>query len=107
MPIKTDGIFVNIPPRHRYIAARAVEHVQDWHATGIHAVSVEVSQGRRGKFPKMRRVWVNSMEKDRKRRGLRVPDYTTPSAYRVLIHRYLAHVLERRVGRSVPVLKPL
>lgn len=107
MPVKADKEFSDIPARHRYIAARAVEHVQDWCATGVHCVSVEVGRGRWGKLSGMRRVWVNSMEADRRRRGLRVPDYTTPSAYRTLIHRYLAHVLERRVGCATPMLKPL
>lgn len=107
MPIRTPNEFARIPARHRYIAARAVENVQDWGAAGVHCVAVEVAQGARGKFPRIRRVWVTSAEKDRHRRGLRVPDYTTPSEYRTLIHRYLEYVLFRRLGRTQAVLKPL
>lgn len=99
--------FNAIPTAHRYVAARAVEHVEDWHRQRGRCLAVTVAPGQRGKFPKLRRVWVNSTEGDRARRGLRVPDYMTPARYQVLIHKYLAHLLVKRVGAADHVLKPL
>lgn len=99
--------FEQITPAHRYSAARALENVEDWHEKAGRCVSVTLDTGKRGKFPALKRVWVNSAEADRARRGLRVPDHMQPQAYRKLIHQYLTWLLRKRVGASDHVLTPL
>lgn len=107
MPRRIPNEFFSIPRAHRYAAARAVENVEDWHRQAGRCIAVTVEPGKRGKFPGVRRVWVNSTEGDRARRGLRVPDYMTPGEYRALVHKYLAYLLTRRVGLAGHILKPL
>lgn len=107
MAYQTPREFLPITPAHRYVAGRAVENVEDWHGQAGRCIAVTVEPGKRGKFPGLRRVWVNSTEGDRKRRGLRVPDYMPPARYQALIHKYLTHLLEKRVGLAGHILKPL
>jgi len=96
-----------IPALHRYQAAEAIGHVEDWQHKAGQCVRVCVGPGQRGRSCPRVRVWVEGPgHGGRPRRGFVAPATLEPEAYAKLLHAYLADVLHRRLGMFTHVLAP-